>query len=176
MAHQQGKRGRRPQLTAHIQDTIVTAISGGVPFRTACAMAGVSDGVASEWRKRGEGTHPTRPKTPLYAEFAEAIARARATDEARRILRINQAAQGGAVVYEKTTTYEDGRVVREVRRSEPSWQADAFHLERSRPETWGRREKVDVRMTIEQAAQKVAEEFGMTPEEVLAEAERLLHA
>lgn len=167
------KRGRPTRLTPELQQKIVTAISGGIPFQTACRMAGVNEVLACEWRQRGEGTHK-RPKTPLYAEFAEAVARARAQDEARRVLRINQAGQGGTVVYEKTTTFPDGRVLREVRRSEPSWQADAFHLERIYADRWGKRDRIDMRLTVQQAAEKVAAELGLTVEEVLAEAEGLI--
>jgi len=166
--------GRRPRLTPALQQAIVDAITGGVPFETACRMVGVADSVAHEWRQRGEGTHPTRSQKPLYVDFADAIARARANDEARRILRLNQAGRGGAVIYEKITTYDDGRVVREVRRSEPSWQADAFHLERSYKDRWGRSMQADVNLNIKALAAKVAGELGLDAEALLAEAQLLL--
>ena len=167
--------GRRTRLTPQLQQAIAQAVSGGVPFTTACRLAGISEFLGHEWRERGEGKHPTRPSTPLYADFAKAIAHAKAQDETRRVLRINQAGQGGAIVYQKTTTYPDGRTVHEERRSEPSWQADAFHLERSQPDVWGRRERLDIRVSIQQAAAKVAADLGMTAEEVLAEAQALLY-
>jgi hypothetical protein len=167
-------RGRRPRLTPTLQQAIVTAIVGGVPFEAACRMAGVNPVEACEWRQRGEGTHPTRPCKPIYADFADAIARARAQDEARRILRINQAGQGGAVTYEKVTTFPDGRQVREVRHAEPSWQADAFHLERSYSDRWGRKVQADLTLQIQRAAQEVADEIGIDVSLVLKEAQTYL--
>jgi hypothetical protein len=167
-------RGRRPRLTPTLQQAIVTAIAGGVPFEAACRMAGVRPTEAHEWRQRGEGTHSTRPCTPLYADFAEALARARAQDEARRILRLNQAAQGGALIYEKVTTFPDGREVREVRHAEPNVQADMFHLERAYRERWGRSLQADVTLQIQRAAQSVADELGIDVALVLREAQTYL--
>jgi hypothetical protein len=64
-----------------------------------------------EWLRRGEGRDPVRPPTPAYANFAAAITHAKAADEVRRIARIDAAAQGGATIHEKTTTYPDGRTI-----------------------------------------------------------------
>lgn len=165
---------RRTKLTPEIHKAIVQAVTGGVSLEQAAALAEIHHVTVLEWIQRGENGHPRRPAISPYAEFAADIKKARAQDEARRVLRINQAGQGGAVIYERTITYPDGRVEREVKRSGPQWQADAWWLERTRAEVYGRREKVDVRMTIQQAAQKVAEELGMTPEEVLTEAQQIL--
>jgi hypothetical protein len=106
-------------------------------------------------------------------------ARTRAQDIARRVARIDQAAQGGAVLSEHTTTYPNGRVVKEVRYAAPDWRADAWHLERRYPEAWGRKEKHMLEWTIRRAAEKVAAEATaagtpMTADEVLAEAQALL--
>ena len=167
--------GRPTKLTQAIFAAIVQAVSGGVPYIRAAAMADVRVETAMEWRRRGENTDRRRPTTPLYAQFAQALKKAEAQDEARRVLRINQAGQGGQVTHEKTITYPDGRIVHEVSRTRPEWQADAWHLERSQPDVWGRRERLDIRLNIEHAAAKVAADLGMTPEEVLAEAQALLH-
>ena len=45
-----------------------------------------------------------------------------------------------------------------------------WFLERAYPDRWGRRERVDMHVSIERAAQKVAAELGLTVEAVLAEA------
>jgi hypothetical protein len=81
---------------------------------------------------------------------------------------------GSRVTYEKTTTYPDGRVTREVKMSEAQWTADAWFLERSYPERWGRKERVDMRVVIERAAQVVADQFGLSTQELLDEARLLL--
>ena len=171
--------GRQTKLTPALQTAITQAVALGVPLVSAANYAGVSKPTILEWLQRGQGTHASRSRTKLYADFADAIAYARAQDEIRRLARLEQAARGGAVVYRKTTetVNAQGEVVRRVteeRTTEPAWSADAWVLERSRPETWGPRAKVDLRLTIEAAAAKVAAELGLTVEEVLTEAKLLL--
>jgi hypothetical protein len=165
---------RKTRLTPGIQQAIVTAIVGGVPYVQAALMVDVPVATANEWRQRGEGRDPERPSTPLYAAFAVAIKKAEAQDEARRILRINQAGQGGTIIYEKTTTYEDGRVTHEVRRTSPEWTADAWHLERKYPDRYGRRLQADLTLQIQKAAQEVADEIGIDVALVLREAQTYL--
>ncbi len=163
--------GRRAKLTQERQHKIVQAVALGTPFGTACRYAGIHPDTAYGWLERGE--YPA--KAHIYAEFSEAIMQARAQDEMRRIGRIEQAARGGAVTYHKTTTYEDGRTITEERTAPPEWQADAWYLERRLPDSWGKKERVDVRLTlIEEAVAKIATETGMTPNEVLVEAQLLL--
>jgi len=164
---------RPSKLTPTLHDAIVNAVQAGVPLVTAGQYVGVRERTLHEWIARGEGRH-VRGSTSACAQFALAVEKARAADEVRRLVRLEQAARGGAVVYEKTTTYPDGRVTREVRTTPPEWTCDAWFLERSRPESWGRKDRMDLRVNIEKAAQKVAEELGITPEEDLAEAQTLL--
>lgn len=166
--------GRPTKLTAAISQAILNAVAGGVPYVRAAALAGVTRETALSWLARGQGTGGQKVSA-YFATFFDALSRAKAQDEARRVLRINQAGQGGAVIYEKTITHADGHVTTEVRRTPPDWQADSWHLERSQPDVWGRRERLDLRITmIQQAAEKIAAELGMTPEEVIAEGEALL--
>lgn len=163
--------GRRVKLTEARQQKIVQAIALGTPLVTAFQYAGISHETGYEWLRKGE--HPA--KAPIYAAFLEAVTQARAQDEMRRIGRIEQAGRGGAVIARKTIHRKDGTVETEERTAPPDWQADAWFLERSRSQTWGRQDRLDLRVTqIEQAADKVAEETGMTRAEVLAEAELLL--
>ena len=97
-----------------------------------------------EWLARGRGEDPDRPKTALYAEFADAVEKAQATDEIITVGRIKQAGQGGAVLARKTTRYPDGREVTEERYAQPEWTADAWWLERKHFQRWGRRERKEL--------------------------------
>ena len=178
---------RKTKLTPALQAAIANAVTGGVPFSQACLLVGISDVTGRQWLARGRGEHE-RPATPAYVLFVAAITHAEAQDEARRVLRINQAGQGGATVYERivkkpdvittdrhgTVTERRGETTTERRYAPPDWQADAWHLERKTSERWGRKDRVDLQLTIERAAKQIAEELGMTPEEILAEAEAYL--
>jgi hypothetical protein len=175
--------GRRTTLTPAIQEAILHAVADGVPYIQAAALAAVPERTAHLWRQRGEGLCPDRPATPLYVQFVQSLTHARARDEARRIARIDQAGEGGTVVERTTTTrtLKDGTTVTETRErySKPDWRADAWHLERSRPDTWGQQLCVNVERSVRRAAEKVAAEataegIPMTADEVLEEAQALL--
>jgi hypothetical protein len=104
-----------------------------------------------EWKARGDGAHKDRKKKDIYAEFAEAVRQARASDQLRRVLRINKAGQGGAVLARKVTTETRGEgasavttTVTEEKLAPPDWRADAWHLARTDPKHFGRRERVEL--------------------------------
>jgi hypothetical protein len=165
--------GRVSKLTPQVHASIVRAVTVGVPLGQAAQLAGIDHATALEWVARGEGRH-SRATRPIYAEFAEAIARAKATDEARRLARLELAGRGGAVLHEKTTTFADGRVVVEKQFAPPDWRCDAFVLERRYPERWGRRVQADLSLEIRQLVQDVAEEIGVPADQLLAEAQAFL--
>jgi hypothetical protein len=158
-----GRLGRPTKLTASVRAEIVKYASAGIPFDSACRLAGINPSTGHDWLtwgraalvlRRGETvdvtTLPNR-KLPrnagLFADFAEGVERARAQDEATRIARMGQAAIGGHVVYRKTheTRYPDGRVMvtTEEKLAAPDWRPDAWHLERSNPGRWDRRTRDD---------------------------------
>src|SRR5262245_51684981 len=96
-AHPMPKTGRRTKLTAGVQQAIATAIAAGVPFGTACRLAGIHRDSGYAWLQRGEHDR-MQGRTTRFSDFSDAIAHARAQDEARCILRIAQAGQGGQVL------------------------------------------------------------------------------
>ena len=166
--------GRPTKLTAAVQQQICQAVSLGVSPTSAGAYLGIGKAVILEWLARGHGQDPHRRQTPLYAAFAEAVEKARASDELRRMGRLEQAAKGGQVLSEKIVHYADGRIVTERQYTRPEWTADAWVLERTRPEQYGRRDRLHVQFEIERAARLVAAECGLSVEAVLQEATRLL--
>jgi hypothetical protein len=91
---------------------------------TAARCAGVPVRVAREWFARGLGQDPDRPCTPLFAAFAHGVEKSRGEFVARRIRRIEQAAEDG------------------------TWTADAWAVERIDPDTCGRKDRLDVSATI----------------------------
>lgn len=165
--------GRPTKLTPAIAQAIVTAVQVGVPVVQAALLVGVRKPTVLQWLQRGSGTH-SRAKTTVYVDFVDQIEKAKAEDEARRLARIEQAGQGGSVLYEKTLTYPDGRIKREARYAEPQWTADAWYLERTRPEQYGRRDRLSVNLQIERVAEQIAAETGLEVQAILTEAERLL--
>jgi hypothetical protein len=170
------RTGRQPKLTPAIQERICHAVQAGVGVLQAASLAGIGHSTVMAWLHEGDGPSGRRPK-PIYQEFREAITRAKAQDEARRILRINQAGQGGTVLHEKTTAYANGRQVVERHYSAPDWRADAYHLEKAYAERWGwkARLEVDLQVRIRQMAEDVGRELSLSADEILAEAQRYLH-
>jgi hypothetical protein len=172
-------RGRKPKLTPEIEATLINAVTIGVPLRTASELAGVAFDTVLKWIQRGEGRHPIRRATAPYVQFAHALKKAEAQDQARRVARIEQAARGGQVLVEKTSTTvkPDGSTVtvREVKYSAPLWVADAWHLERTDPKHWGRRDRLDVhryREKISKRAKELSDKYDLDIDELIDRAER----
>jgi hypothetical protein len=157
--------GRPSKLTPALEAALVNAVTIGVPLRAATDLVGVAYDTVLRWMQRGEGRHPTRRATAPYVHFVQALKKAQAADQARRIARIEQAARGGDIREEHTRTmhHKDGTTttVREVRYAAPQWQADAWHLERTDPKHWGRHDRLDVHTVREKIARK-ARELGET--------------
>lgn len=147
-------------MTAEVIKTIANKIQEGASFETACALAGVSRASGQAWlaparrlvERTGGDSGPTAsvqdhgwPSIPkrLFLDFLDAVEKARAEDEHRRIGQINEAARGGAVLYERIVEriLKDGTrlVTTERRYQRPDWYADSWMLERRDPGRWGRR-------------------------------------
>jgi len=104
---------RPSKLTPQVQEKICAAVEEGVSFETACEVADVAAATGWEWLARGMDRDPDRPTTPDFAEFAEALTRARARAEMREVQLI-------------------------VKHAEDDWRAAAWMLERRAPERYGR--------------------------------------
>ena len=171
--------GRQSHLTPALEAALVNAVTIGVPLRAASELASVPYDTVLRWMQRGEGRHPTRRATAPYVQFVQAIKKAQAADQARRIARIEQAARGGHIREEHTRTidHKDGTTttVREVRYAPPQWQADAWHLERTDPAHWGRRDRLDVptyKEKIARKARELGETYDLDIEALIERAER----
>jgi hypothetical protein len=120
-------------LTEELQRSICNAVSLGVPLSKACEALGVAYSTVKTWMAKGRSG-----RTSVYSSFLASIKKARAQDVQRRLLRISEAARGGAVTKRKTMTKSDGTVVTEETFTAPHWQADAWCLERRYPQLFGR--------------------------------------
>lgn len=104
-------------------DRIVAAVEGGMFFADACAYAGIGESAAYSWVRRGrdaiaqaaehELAVPATEK--LYAEFAQAVEKARAKAKHSALGAIRAAWEAG------------------------QWQAAAWYMERTEPEKYARR-------------------------------------
>lgn len=99
--------GRPTSLTQEVARTIIEAMRCGNFLESAAALAGVSVSSVRNWIRAGR-----RGQSPALAEFARAVAKARAEAEIADLNHI---------------------------REDPSWQAAAWRLERRHPKRWGRR-------------------------------------
>ncbi len=113
------RRGRPPgtgKLDEAMIERICTAIAAGNYLKTAAALAGVSPGTASAWITMGK-----RDDSPeIYRLFASEVQKARAIAEARAVQHIMRAAGEG------------------------QWTGSAWYLERTNPDEWGKKERVEV--------------------------------
>jgi len=167
------RAGRASKLTPALQTAIVQAVTVGLSVVEAAALAGVAKSTVLQWLQRGEG-RSRRGSQARYVDFVDALSRARALDEARRVARIEQAGRGGAVVSERVSTRPDGTVVTERHYSLPDWRADAFHLERCYGDRWSKRVQADLSLQIRRMAEEVAAEMGVSADDIIKEAQSFL--
>lgn len=105
--------GRRLKLNDEMIDKIAGIIASGNYVKTACDIVGISETTYYDWMQKGKAG-----KKP-YAKLSEAIKKAEAVAEAKRVQTILEA-------------------------SEEQWQAAAWYLERRYPDRWGKKERIDM--------------------------------
>lgn len=121
--------GRNTICTPQLTREICEVLRGGNYVVTACDYVGLSESAYYEWHRRGREelerivdqglTHDDiDPDERPFVEFMESTTRARATAEVQSVRRIRSAA-------------------------EEDWRADAWFLEHSFPERWGKK-RLDV--------------------------------
>ena len=107
---------RKMKLNSQIQEAICNEIKRGTPITSACLIAGISKDTYYRWYRKGE-----KAKTGRFKEFYNKIEEAKAYAIALRVENIRKAGRNG------------------------SWQADAWWLERMVPESFGRKDKMEVK-------------------------------
>jgi hypothetical protein len=106
---------RPTKLTPEVQERIITALRAGNYQETAARYAGISEATFYDWMARGR-----EEPGSVFAEFLEAVEKAKSDAEVRDLYLIDQAAQTG------------------------SWQAAAWKLERKFPHKWGRVNRTEI--------------------------------
>lgn len=107
--------GRPTKLTPEVQEKIVTALRAGNYQETAALYAGITAATFYDWMNRGKN----EPES-IYAEFLDAVEKAKADAEVRDVVLIDRAAADG------------------------NWQAAAWKLERKFPQRWGRVNRTEI--------------------------------
>ena len=107
------KPGRKTKLDEKRLKKVVDGITAGLPYDTACALAGITYQTFLNWMRAGEAAGSGK-----FFEFFEEVKKAEAIAESIHIKNIKDAGKNGI------------------------WQADAWMLERRYPEKWGKKEQV----------------------------------
>ena len=122
------KTGRPTKATDETFEKIVEAVKAGVWIEQAAHLASIHPSTLYDWVSQGErareleeltGKEMTEQELRL-AEFSDTLKKARAEAEARNVALIQKAAQNG------------------------TWQAAAWYLERSAPQRWGRKDRMEL--------------------------------
>lgn len=108
------KGGRRPALTAEAKEAVLGAVRDSQTYEVAARRAGVAERTLYGWIEKGEAG-----AAPVYAQFVQELARAKAEAEESIITGIKAAGRH-------------------------DWRALAWIAERRYPDRWGRSESAKV--------------------------------
>lgn len=150
-------------LTPDRARAILDAVSAGNSFLTAATYAGIGERTLYQWVDKGKAWFerhewdedadvPADHEDPQarYAAFAQALYRARAQAEVRAVATIVEAGS------DRYRTDQDGR--RELVEA-GDWRAAAWYLERSRPDRWAKRIRVDEEREVAESVAAKLESF-----------------
>lgn len=140
-----GAGGRPTKFTPETRQKILTALTNGNTYEASAQYGGIGYAIFRQWLKRGE-----EEAEGEFLEFLEAVKKAEAQAEVASIARIRSAASGQRVIKSETvrvTTDGEQITEREYQYVPPQWQADAWFLERRKPQDWARRERHEVSQT-----------------------------
>lgn len=106
--------GRKTKYTPETVKTLTDAIRVGSSYKDACALAGISHELFSQWREK-------------HIEFVEALTRAEADAKHQRLMRIFAAG----------VSTKNGKM-------QGDWRADAWFLEKRFPQEFGTKLIVEI--------------------------------
>lgn len=152
--------GRPTKLNEEIVKRLLDAFRKGASQAGACRYAGVSHDSLQRWIAAG--------RAEIAAIEAQPEGEYPCSDMAALVMAIDRA------VGEFEMQHLDN--IEFAANSPKNWTASAWLLERRLYEDWGKREKVDHTHihVIREEAERLAAELGLSVEDVLAEAERIV--
>ena len=122
--------GRIPALDALVHKKVVQLAAANVPKRYIADAVGVANSTLALWFAKGRKGGVANK---IYSELLAEIKKVRAEAISSSVARIRKAAQGGAVIEEKTVTH-NGVTTTTRKYAQPIWQADGWLLERQEPD------------------------------------------
>lgn len=133
--------GRRPFVhDTQTVERLILRLQAGATIKDACLSAGVGETSYFRAMEHGEADEENNKNTK-YREFRQRALRARADARVTAVSTIRQAMNP----FERRTrkTRSDGKVEETIETVMPDWRAAAWYLERSDPENWARRDKLE---------------------------------
>jgi transposase-like protein len=118
------KRGRHSILTTELTNTICALLSEGHYVVTVCSYVGIHESTYYDWLSQAR----------QYDEMDESDFELMSVDDNLKRQRLTQFAES----VEKAQGQAEIVALRAIS-ADPSWQAKAWYLERSKPHRWGRR-------------------------------------
>jgi hypothetical protein len=150
--------GRRSLLTRERADQITELVRAGNYVETAALATGIARSTIWQWLQQGRDAadaiaagETVTPQARRYAQFAEALQRARAEAEVRVIGTIHKVIEGGYVLEEEPVmtsdglpVYADGELAYRRKYAPPDGKLALEYLARTRPDRYGRNPEVQV--------------------------------
>lgn len=137
---------KRRKLNDRVVERLVEMYCLGASQGDACRYAGISPDALQQWIKAG--------RAQLAALAAMPPGEYETPDEAALVLALDRA-QG---------EFARANLANIKTAAELQWQASAWLLERRFPEEYGRRDRVEVRHTIDEAVERLIRERGLDGE------------
>ena len=125
------------KFTPGTRKIVYEGLKAGLPLPRVCELADIKIPTFHKWMKKGK----KYKNKPIYRAFRKRINRIRVAVERDSLNIIRGVAKGGSDITETKITLHDSKpkeITRIKKKSQPTWQAAAWYLERRHKEEYGR--------------------------------------